>query len=84
MTVQQKNQEIQNAISQEIAKQLALQLLAMIFAIIPGFVWIGWGGSKRVDQTEEGDFDALSLEDIKSWAGACTEAHTAATEHGPG
>lgn len=68
---QTKNQQIQDAINQEIALEYAKQLLAMILAVMPWFAWMGWGNGKTVEETTDSDLEGLTLEQLKEWSAAC-------------
>lgn len=70
-TAQSKNQQIQDAIDKEIAKLLAMQLLDLVLALIPWFVWGVW--SWRTDQVDSAKLDTLTLAQIKQWSQATSD-----------
>lgn len=74
-----KNQQAQSAIQQQLEYLLLLyQLLGIVFNTVPGFVWIGWGTGKRVDETNEQDLAGLTPSQASAWANAVTVEYTEA------
>ena len=72
--VQDKNSQIQKAIQDQIEFLILLEeFLGLITLIVPGFIWVGWGTMKRVDQTTDEDLAGLSPTQASEWAQACTD-----------
>lgn len=74
--VQNKNQQVQQEVQRSIILAILADVLAIVMSTIPGFVWPFWS-PKRVDETQQSDFDGLSDAQLKQWSQAVSDADQA-------